>query len=321
MTEDSVAADPSSRIQRPAVEYGLTEHCNLACAGCDHASAILPTKFAELGNFERDLKALSRVLKVDKLKLSGGEPLLHPQLLDFVLAGQKSDLAREVWLVTNGKLLHEADDALFDAIDGLRVTRYPGVSITMTEQELEKRSADHGFALLSEATDTFRSTLLHNPHEDPALVRRIYADCGLAHRWSCHVIHEGRYFKCPPAALHRSRLAASGAGDASPGGMPKDNRGQDSVRLHDNPTLRPDLDRYLRSERPLQACNACMGSSGRELPHRQLSEDERQAGWIGMLAKPDDLLTEGAFGIRNKVRRFFRSRRAAAQAREQDAKD
>lgn len=96
-----------NKLRRPAIEFNLTQHCNLRCAHCDHASSMLPKGFADLTSFTRDVEVLSTVLSAGEFKFVGGEPLLHPQLLDFLRVAKESQIADRLILVTNGVLLHK----------------------------------------------------------------------------------------------------------------------------------------------------------------------------------------------------------------------
>ena len=287
-------------IVRAAVEFNVVEHCNLSCAACDHASPLLPRKFASLRDFVVDLTALAAVLEVDELRLLGGEPLLHPELIGFVRAARRTGIARRIWLVSNGVLLHRAPEELFDLIDGLWVSRYPGVRLGLSISELEALAAERGFELRLVEVENFRRTLLNTEIRDRPLVRRIYGSCGITHRWSCHTIHEGRYYKCSTAPFLGPRLAHAGTAI--------DNLA-DGVALRDNPNLREDLERYLAEDRPLIACGFCLGTSGREAPHRQLDARERSAASTEAHPDPFDYLPAGAFGMRSRVRRALQAAR------------
>jgi len=271
------------KIMWKAAEYNLTEHCNLRCAGCSHSSELLPKKFAEVKEFQRDLAVLSQVLHLKELKLLGGEPLLHPDLLEFLRCARASGLAEEITLVTNGLLLHRCDPATFELIDRLWVSLYPGVRLRVEERELESLSKRHNFKLELKRIDSFRVTMLNSRHRDATLVRRIFGQCALAHDWSCHTVHQGYYFKCSPAPFLTGRLALRGES--------VQNRDSDGVRIHDNPRLREELEAYLRDEEPLEACYYCLGSSGRSFPHRQLNSKELREE-IGRSRKPRDASAE-----------------------------
>ena len=271
----STATD-TAKIERSAAEYNLTEHCNLSCAGCDHSSPLLPKKFADVAQFQRDLSVLSQVMHLGELKLLGGEPLMHPDLPQLLRYSRASGIADEITIVTNGLLLHRCDPAIFEMVDRLWVSLYPGISLRVQDHELEALSKKYDFELDLRRINHFRVTTINSRHQDKALVRRIFGHCSLAHSGSCHTVYQGYYFKCSPAALLTTRLALAG--------QTVQNREMDGVRIHDNPRLREELEAYLREEGPLEACYYCLGSSGRSFAHRQLTgKDLRQeAGSTGI---------------------------------------
>ena len=252
------------KLSRPAIEYNLTEHCNLRCAHCDHASPLLPQRLAELDSFVRDLTVLAKVLHCEELKFLGGEPLMHTQLIEFLKEGRASGVADTLTLVTNGVLLHRVDDVIFRFIDKLWVNLYPTVKIRADFKKLHQLAIDCGVKLKIRRIKKFRQTLINGRHQRPETVQQIYRHCGLAHTWSCHTIYEGFYYKCPPAPFLEPRLARRGV-------LVK-NRIEDGVPLHDNPRLREQLAAYLASTTPLGACFYCLGTSGREFRHYQLDE-------------------------------------------------
>lgn len=269
MSVKSARCTPRSfppKIAQAAAEYNLTDHCNLKCAGCNHVSPLLPQKFADPAEFQRDLTALAQVLHLGELKILGGEPLLHPALPEFLRHARASGLADEITLVTNGLLLHRCDPAVFALIDRLWISVYPGIKLPIETSGLETLSKKHDFKLELKAVDGFRCTTVNERHRDVVLVQQIFQRCELAHVRSCHTIDRGYYFKCSPAPFLTVRLALEGTA--------VQNRDQDGVKIHDNPHLREDLAAYLRDERPLEACSYCLGSSGRRFPHRQIKRGE-----------------------------------------------
>jgi hypothetical protein len=261
---------PPKSLARPAIEFNVAEHCNLRCAGCDHASPFLPPKLADLASFVRDMAALATVLHAGELKLLGGEPLLHPQLTAFAREARRIGIADRIVVVTNGLLLHRAESTLLDAIDELRISRYPGVKLAITDEALQQLAGKHTFRLRVNDVAEFRATLRQEPHPDPVTATVVYSDCALAHRWSCHTVYEGHYYKCPPSALLETRMHTAGRslGIGTADGVP----------LHGNPDLRQALAKYLADTQPLRACAFCTGSCGPEFPHRQLRADELARG-------------------------------------------
>jgi organic radical activating enzyme len=304
-TPDQARRAAGGKIARQAAEYNLVEHCNLRCAACDHSSPLLPSKFADVAELRRDLRVLSEVLHLQELKLLGGEPLLHPKLLDCVQSARASDIADRITLVTNGLLLHRCDPAVLDLIDVLWISLYPGVKLPIGLDELTKRAVVHDFELSLREIDTFRVTTINTRNRDDKLVRRIFDSCALAHGWSCHTIYEGAYFKCSPAPFLSPRLALKGVN--------VQNRDSDGVRIHGNPHLREELETYLSTEEPLEACYFCLGSSGKSMPHRQLAkreiDDEINAEhyWpMSLLDRPVDKARRGVNRTGRAVRRALK---------------
>src|SRR5690242_16451548 len=115
-----------SKLAVKGIEVNLTEHCNLKCSGCDHASPHLPAKFASLAGVQADLAVLAGVLQADEIKLVGGEALMHPQVIDFMKMMREIKIAKRVVLITNGVLLHNFTD-VYKYVDRIWVSIYPGV--------------------------------------------------------------------------------------------------------------------------------------------------------------------------------------------------
>ena len=202
---------PANKLTRLSVEYSLTEHCNISCHACAHASPLLAKKFADLADFSRDFEALAEVFHSRELRIVGGEPLLHPELLAFLREGRRIGVADTIVVFTNGVLLHRMPDEFWRLIDKLHVSVYPGVRRRLGEEDCERLCRTHDVELRIERFRTFDQTLISKRIDDPRLVKAIYRACHTA--TECHTVHGGRFYKCPMAplmsswlALHRSRL-------------------------------------------------------------------------------------------------------------------
>ncbi len=90
--------------------YYVTLQCNLNCAYCEDFGARrnhLVTPAPPLEDAKRILKTIRT--GVDRLWLTGGEPLLHPQILDLLAYARTRLKFREISLITNGTLLSKAE--------------------------------------------------------------------------------------------------------------------------------------------------------------------------------------------------------------------
>lgn len=267
-----------NRLWRPAIEFNLAEHCNLRCTHCDQASWMLPTRFADLESFTRDIEVLSTVLQARELKFGGGEPLQHPQLLDFLRVAKDVQIANRLVLLTNGVLLHKAPDELWELIDGMWITIYPGVKYRFGWDWVQRKADEHQIWVWRKETPEFAERLLVEEVRNDELVRMVFQNCNLAHLESCHTIHEGRYYMCSPSVWTQPRLALRG--------ITFENRESDGVAIHDNASLYEDLDNLIRRQEPLEACRYCLGSWGRSTPNVQLTGKTRAEF---LARKPDDL--------------------------------
>ena len=269
MTTDSSRSDGGGKILTRSLEVNLTAHCNLRCYGCDHASPVHAEAYLSVEELEKDLAALAPVYHVFEFLLTGGEPLLHPRLIEVVDTIRRSGVADKITLMTNGVRLHNAPEALWSKIDKLGVSIYPGVKRRLSHHDIEALADRHRLLLWYKSTNEFRRRLIHSENVAPDLVKAIYSICTL--RSSCHTIHQGRYFKCSPAPfvpdwLRRVRIDALGFE-------------RDSVAVRDNPDLREQLAEYLTHEEPLTACRYCLGSVGKSTPLRQMNKADAQQ-WL-----------------------------------------
>ena len=94
-----------NHISVPAIEVNVVEHCNLACANCDHSAAFMPRYEVAPKDCARVLTTLSSALHAHELRIIGGEPLLHPRLAGVARACRSSGVADFLVLWTNGLLL------------------------------------------------------------------------------------------------------------------------------------------------------------------------------------------------------------------------
>jgi uncharacterized radical SAM superfamily Fe-S cluster-containing enzyme len=98
----------------------ITESCNLNCPTCFAASGTGIGRFARLPHILRSLDtAIAREGgRVDVLMLSGGEPTVHPEVLEIIRAATERNVTRVI-LNTNGIRIAR-DDRFLAALAALR---------------------------------------------------------------------------------------------------------------------------------------------------------------------------------------------------------
>ena len=92
--------------QLPYLEFHLTDHCNLNCAGCTHYCPIAGEGFLSMTTFLKDMTRLSEIFTdIARIRIMGGEPLLHPSVALFAGETRRFFPESSISIVTNGILL------------------------------------------------------------------------------------------------------------------------------------------------------------------------------------------------------------------------
>jgi len=117
LAKHSVAAFIPQIIQPDPREIfiTLTANCNLRCIGCRYGREFMPGSQLPY-KMVRDLLDDCKEFNINSIRLYGGEPLLHKDLVKIV--EHSVSLGLNTWLTTNGILLKEKIDDLYSA--GLR---------------------------------------------------------------------------------------------------------------------------------------------------------------------------------------------------------
>lgn len=248
------------RVLTWSLEAHLTDHCNLRCAQCCTLSPHLPPRAVPPKALARDLERAAAVLRPHVFKLTGGEPLLHPEIVRCVEIARASGIASQVSLTTNGFLLPRAPEALFELLDRLTLSVYSSAPLPeRTVEDVAARCARHGVVLTAKRIDRFGRMTPVPPFVSEERARAIHASCWLKVR--CHLLHGGRFYTCTRPPHLEPYLAARGRPNAL--------TTADGVSL-DEPDLLRKLLLYLESEEPLASCRHCLGAEGGWITHRQL---------------------------------------------------
>jgi len=98
------------------VEVRITDHCNLNCKSCAQFSPLAESKYIEAKAFTNDFQRLYAITNgcIKTIRLMGGEPLLHPRLLELMRGVRGIFDKSRIVLVTNGILLSKQSDSFWD---------------------------------------------------------------------------------------------------------------------------------------------------------------------------------------------------------------
>ncbi|MEM4699499.1 MAG: GTP 3',8-cyclase MoaA [Candidatus Nezhaarchaeales archaeon] len=133
------------------LRVSITKACNLKCIYCHREGSSEGGPEVTLPQFEVALKA-ARSLGIDRVKLTGGEPLIRSDVVDFVRAAASLDGIVEVSMTTNGVLLAKLASSLADA--GLK-----RVNVSVPSLRPERYRFITGCDLLSEVKDGLREAV------------------------------------------------------------------------------------------------------------------------------------------------------------------
>ncbi len=241
------------RVTTWALETHLVDHCNLRCAHCCTRSPELPERFVAIDALARDLERARAVLAPGVFKLTGGEPTLHPRLVDALEVVRASGIAPVISITTNGLLAGSLPDAFWRAIDRMTLSLYSSAPLPeRTLGLIRARCATHDVHLGVKAIDRFQ--ILDAPAgsvRSDEETRATFAACWLRHR--CHMLYAGRFYACTrPPHLEQVGVATGLAAD-------------DGVELELRALLA-----YLERDEPLASCHHCLGAGGAWETHRQL---------------------------------------------------
>ncbi|SCY05083.1 4Fe-4S single cluster domain-containing protein [Lachnospiraceae bacterium XBB2008] len=262
----------TSKPRMPYLEYHISFHCNLKCAGCTHFSNIISSpRFGNIDKFRHDLARLQELFwGIGKIRLMGGEPLLNPDLPQFIIAARDSFPDADIRVVSNGLLLREEHS---DILDSMRdnavlfdISMYPPTQNIINN--VSKICNEHNVILtvtpdISEFTAGMNLTGMSDPEES-------YKSCPAGH---CTYLCDGYISTCAMPQLidiYNSKYKAGITPAKS-----------DIIDLYDET-----LDGYEllnRLKRPMNICRFC--DSSRRSYDWFVSPDPVASEWIGKPAE------------------------------------
>ncbi len=179
-------------------EIHLVEHCNLNCAGCDNFSSLANPEFLAISEFEKDFTRLSELFgdNCQRIYLMGGEPLLHPDLTQFMKISRKLFPTTLIMIITNGILLSRIPMDFWEKchkhhID-IGISQYP---IHIEESMIKERAMQYGVSIQwfggKKEDGWVCSPLDLSGRQD---YREMFGLCGRANR--CITLKHGKLYPC-----------------------------------------------------------------------------------------------------------------------------
>ncbi len=183
------------------IEFHLTDHCNLDCKGCGHFSPLAPPHYADIHQYEMDMRRLKQLfINIKQIRLMGGEPLLHKDPASFITVTRAAFPKADIRLVTNGILLPKASAEFWNVCRStnttIDVSVYPPLKHAENLRALCK--SKHVSLNMSKPIETFFAGL--NPKGDSDK-QKAFNVC--RSMYYCPYLSEGRLYVCVmPATVH-----------------------------------------------------------------------------------------------------------------------
>jgi organic radical activating enzyme len=249
----------NNRIITRSLEIHIVDHCNLRCADCCSLSPLLPEHYTLPIDIKKDLEIATSVISSTYIKLVGGEPLLHPNIIECLHAARP--FAKILSITTNGILLNKMEDEFWRVIDALTISIYPGPKIHKdTMDKIHQKAEIHKVSLNIKHQSSFVEMTRWDGNESEEVTNKIYSDCWLRER--CHIVDKGIFYQCTrPPHFHTFYEG-------------KKSFVEDGIPLNGTHNLLEEIYSYLKQEKPLKSCSLCQGGSAEEKPHRMLSSKE-----------------------------------------------
>lgn len=192
-------------IAPPRVPYlavGIVDHCNLKCKGCTHFSCIAEEYIVPAEKVCADIRQLGKIFenkRIDTFAIMGGEPLLHPELIQITKCVRDTFREAEVQIVTNGILLLKESSEFWNMCRENRITiictKYP---INLKFDDIEKKAAKEqvDFQYYGDTGNVtkilFKREIDLQGRMNPV---QSFATCWEANE--CNFLMEGKWFECP----------------------------------------------------------------------------------------------------------------------------
>ena len=115
MTDIKIEEKVMDKFERPLISLriSITNRCNVKCFYCHH-DGIVPQNYEMSSNEMQRIVKVAKEIGIEKIRLSGGEPLIRDDIIDIVTKISSVGF-RDISLTTNGVLLGKYALALYKA--------------------------------------------------------------------------------------------------------------------------------------------------------------------------------------------------------------
>jgi organic radical activating enzyme len=184
------------------LDYHITEHCNLNCKCCGTYAPLAKEEYTDLATFQSDLQQLSKLVgnRLLSLHLLGGEPLLHPEIEQFVIAARQTFPEIYIDVVSNGLLARKMPESFWNTMREQNVVmQFSAYPINLDYVELVKFVREKGVQSFTFKGDQ-RINVFTRKALDPMGQQNMYASHLHCAAGNTTQLRQGKLYRCPTAA-------------------------------------------------------------------------------------------------------------------------
>lgn len=233
------------------LETDVTTVCNNSCICCDHYIQIRKPGFLSPAQFRDELNIAKRLIHVHDYRLIGGEPSLHPYILDMMDVCRSSDISDIISLWTNGTILQDLPLEFWKwwkAKDEIHITYYPNNPNYGKPRTTFPTKAKLIYYDVDEWYPSFSTTPVSTEHS-----QFLFDNC----TWklpNCTQYNHGWFSQCASAMFIPLLLNLE--------------EGTDCIHLNSASTA--DLQSYLTRTKPFLSCRYCKEAQNLKIEWREV---------------------------------------------------
>lgn len=266
----------------PFLETMAAQACNLSCLGCTNYSDLPHKSYVPWQQMQDDLIAWLQVIDIPDFGIMGGEPLLNPEISEWISGVRALMPDSQIRFTTNGLLLHKHLDLLDLIFETgnivFKITQHQNTAQLkktieyifqkyswqpVYEYGINRWISDNGVRFQLNTPERFIKTYRNNyddmlPYEsDPVKSFEICV------QKTCPLLYQGRIYKCSTQALLKDTLIKVGSPNSDQwapyliAGLSSHSPVSDIRRFIDN------------FGKPHSMCRMCPDSTTEFIPHQE----------------------------------------------------
>ena len=210
----------------PFLETMITQVCNLSCTGCTNYSDLRHKGYVPWLQGKEDIKSWLEIVDILDFGIMGGEPLLNPQVRDWLIGVRELLPNAQIRFTTNGELLdkhwdivdlaHKLTNVVFK-ISAHRSTERVEQAITqlfnqfdwqlVKEFNILRYKTSNNFRLQINRPQTFIQTYQNTYSTMKPYQSNPQESFNICIQQTCPLLYKGKIYKCSSQGLLEDLLA------------------------------------------------------------------------------------------------------------------